>query len=74
MLGNGKWLRRMEKCSPERLDRMEKEAYKMIDKIKNNHHLRKVYSDVNFYWLLGEINEYRGYMDDLEQAEILFLP
>ncbi len=46
------------------------EAYKMIDLCRSDRIIAKVYSDVNFYQVIEEIEKY---MEMLKRAETLFL-
>lgn len=54
---------------PERYERMLSESYEMLDKMRQDPMLKKVYSDVNFHQIISEIESYR---DDLQKAEMLF--
>lgn len=54
---------------PERYERMLSDSYEMLDKMRQDPMLKKVYSDVNFHQIISEIESYR---DDLQKAEMLF--
>lgn len=72
MLDEEKRFEGLAKVQPERLDQMEQEALHMLHKFRLNTVMKKVYSDVDFCWIIDEIRAYRLYLEDLERAEELF--
>lgn len=53
----------------ERYVKLLHECYEMLELQKKDLMMRKVYSDVNFYALIDEIEEY---LSDLKTAEEIF--
>ena len=67
-----KLIEETESVLPPCYEKMLTNAYRMINRMKNDSMLRKVYSDVNFYKVVDEIEGHKQNIEDLAVADSLF--
>ncbi|MBA4700288.1 MAG: hypothetical protein H2212_12720 [Ruminococcus sp.] len=71
--GSGKeQIEKPESVLPPCYEKMLTDAYRMINRMKNDSMMRKVYSDVNFYKVVDEIEGHKQNIEDLAVADSLF--